>query len=143
MNIRIFFFLIFFHISLDAFSQDFSIKGTVFSEEQTPIEFANVVLSDKEGKIIKGGITDSLGRFNLILDGHIQARGNFLTVSYLGYESHRQLVEKEDIGTISLYPNSKEIQEVIVTGRKSPYIMKGSALTANIQNSILKDAGNA
>ena len=61
----------------------------------------------------------------------------FLKVSHICYESHKQLVDKEDFGIILLYPVSKELKEVVVTGKKSPYTMKAGTLTANIQNSIL------
>lgn len=110
---------------------------------QTPLEFANVALSDRDGKIFQGTITDSLGRFNLVADDHVRQIETFLTVSYLGYESHRQLVDKENVGVISLNPSVKELQEAVVTGRRSAYTMKGGTFTANIQKSILKDAGNA
>ena len=144
MSTRYFLFSVFFFISTVVFPQTFCIKGTVISsDKQTPIEFANVALSDKEGKILQGVITDSLGRFSLVIDGHVRPIEKFLVVSYLGYESHKQLVDKEYVGVIYLNPSSKELQEVVVKGRISPYVMKGGALTANIQKSILKDAGNA
>lgn len=143
MKIRIILLITLFHVCLVAFPQASGVKGTVVSDEQTPIEFANVALSDGNGNFIKGTITDSLGRFNLTLDGYAQTGEKILTVSYLGYESHRQVVDKEDIGVITLHPANKELQEVVVKGRRSPYTMRGGALTANIQNSILKDAGSA
>ena len=145
MNARLLFSLIFFHLCAVVFSQTFSIKGTVISSDtQTPLEFVNVTLADMDGKILQGTITDSLGRFNLIVDSHIQPLEKSLIVSYLGYESIRMSsVDKENIGTISMTPSVKELQEVVVAGRKSPFTMKGGTFTANIQKSILKDAGNA
>lgn len=144
MNARFFFSLIFFHFSIVVFSQTFCMKGTVVSSDtQTPLEFANVTLSDRDGKILQGTITDSLGRFYLIVDSHVQPIGKNLTVSYLGYESLRQPVDKEDIGVISLNPSVKALQKVVVAGRRSPFTMKGGTFTTNIQKSILKDAGNA
>lgn len=145
MNARLLFFLIFFHLCAVVFSQTFSIKGTVISSDtQTPLEFVNVTIADMDGKILQGTITDSLGRFNLIVDSHIQPLEKSLIVSYLGYESIRMSsVDKENIGTISMTPSVKKLQEVVVAGRKSPFTMKGGTFTANIQKSILKDAGNA
>ena len=64
-------------------------------------------------------------------------------VSYLGYKSIKLSVDKENIGMISLSPSAKALQEVVVAGRRSPFSMKGGTFTANIQKSILKDAGNA
>lgn len=135
--------LIFYQNMFVALSQINSIKGIVVSEEQIPIEFANVVLSDRDGQILKGTITDSLGRFHFILDDYIQSVDKILTVSYIGYETYKQPVEKKHIGEIVLHTNHKMLQEVVVTGRDSPYTMKGATLVANVQRSILKDAGNA
>ena len=143
MAMRTFLSLIFVHICIVAFPQAFCIKGTVNSEDHNPIEFANVALSDREGNILKGSITDSLGCFSFSLDSCSQMKNIFLRVSHIGYESHKQLVDKEDLGIILLHLVSKELKEVVVTGKKSPYTMKAGTLTANIQNSILKDAGSA
>ena len=143
MNIRTIFLTLLFLNSLNAFSQINSIKGIVVSNEYNPIEFANVVLSDNEGKIIKGTITDSLGRFHLALDEYNKTVTKILSVSYLGYESHTLPVTKENVGTIILYPDSKMLQGIVVTASRSPYTMKGTTLIANVQKSILKDAGDA
>ena len=144
MYTRLFFSFIFFYLAVDVFSQTFCIKGTVVSSDtQTPLEFVNIALSDRDGKILQGTITDSLGRFNLVADNTVQSIEKILIVSYLGYESIRQSVDKENIGVISLKPSVKELQEVVVAGRKSPFTMKGGTFSANIQKSILKDAGNA
>lgn len=144
MNTRFFLSIIFFCLSTVVFSQTFCIKGTVVSSDtQAPLEFANVALSDSDGKILQGTITDSLGRFNLIVDSHVQPIGKNLIVSYLGYESIKQSVDKGNFGMISLSPSAKALQEVVVAGRRSPFSMKGGIFTANIQKSILKDAGNA
>lgn len=144
MKARFFLSIIFLCLSTVAFSQTFWIKGAVVSSDtQAPLEFANVALSDSDGKILQGTITDSLGRFNLIVDSHVQPIGKNLIVSYLGYESIKRSVDKENIGMISLSPSAKALQEVVVAGRRSPFSMKGGIFTANIQKSILKDAGNA
>ena len=144
MNKCFFLSIIFFCLRTVVFSQTFCIKGTVVSSDtQAPLEFVNVVLSDKDGKILQGAVTDSLGRFNLIVDSHVQPIGKDLIFSYLGYESVRQSVDKENFGVISLTPSVKALQEVVVAGRRSPFSMKGGTFTANIQRSILKDAGNA
>lgn len=143
MNIRTIFLTLLFLNSLNAFSQINSIKGIVVSNEYNPIEFANVVLSDNEGKIIKGTITDSLGRFHLALDEDNKTVAWVLSVSYLGYESHTLPVTKGNVGTIILHPDSKMLQGIVVTASRSPYTMKGTTLIANVQKSILKDAGDA
>ena len=119
MAMRTFLSLIFVHICIVAFPQAFCIKGTVNSEDHNPIEFANVALSDREGNILKGSITDSLGCFSFSLDSCSQMKNIFLRVSHIGYESHKQLVDKEDLGIILLHLVSKELKEVVVTGKKS------------------------
>lgn len=144
MNIRTFFLILLFFLNgINAFSQINLVKGIIVSNEHTPIEFANVVLSDSEGKIIKGTITDSLGRFHLALDEYTKTAAKILSVSYLGYESYSLPITKENVGTIILQLDSKLLQEVVVTANRSPYTMKGTTLIANVQKSILKDAGNA
>lgn len=137
------FLMIFILNGLTVFSQTYAIKGVVVSDDRVPIEFANVVLSDIEGKILKGTITDSLGRFNLVLDDNLKQTGKIMTVSYLGYKSYVQPVKTDDVGIIILLPDNNKLNEVVVTARRSPYTMKGTTLAVNVQNSILKTSGNA
>lgn len=107
-KISIFLFLF---VSTLANAQSFSVKGTVYDENNNPLEGASVSVIDS--KI--GTITNSLGKFKLELSS-----GEFyLEAKYLGYNEQMQgiAILNESISEINFYlkPKSTVLDEVLVS----------------------------
>lgn len=100
------------------------VTGKVFdSLDNVPLEYVNLVLTNqKDGSIAAGTITSPKGTFQL----EKLTPGKFdLSVSFIGYKTRvfkdLMITPKTpslDMGTISLVPNSINLDEVIVSGEK-------------------------
>lgn len=89
-----------------ASAQSKTIKGSVIDEMGEPLMGASVLVSGTK----TGTTTDLDGKFSIMLPlGHTK-----LTVSFIGYKE--QTITAQDGMTIRLEPDSKALQEVVVTG---------------------------
>lgn len=91
--------------------------GKVMDSLGVPIEFANVVLTNAEGHIITGAITDIQGAFTLATN-----KGDYtLSVSFIGYIDHTQplqLASNITLPTIILKNDPNLMDEVVITAQK-------------------------
>ena len=125
---------------LFCFSQ-VKITGKVI-DENGPIVFANVVLTDQNGKIVNGTITNENGNYEI--QGPKETY-NFL-VSYLGYEDYKtELVLDIDksIADIVLKKSADQLDEVIISAKKNIIERKVDRLVFNVENNIATTGGNA
>jgi outer membrane receptor protein involved in Fe transport len=90
------------------------------AKDKSPLPYVNVVLKKQaDSNLVQGTISSEEGRF--VLSG-IPSGTYLIEISYLGYKIFRreQLVGKLsaflDIGTIELQPDSKLLNEVVITG---------------------------
>ncbi|MDE6382540.1 MAG: carboxypeptidase-like regulatory domain-containing protein, partial [Muribaculaceae bacterium] len=121
-----------------AFSKE--ITGRVVGENETPLDFANVVLY-RESDYVTGAVTDSEGRFLIStdIDGNLAAK-----VSFVGYETKVAPVSSSgDMGVIALSPSSVGLGEVVVKATRPSTAMKGNALVTTVEGSSLAIAGTA
>ena len=118
-----------------------TLTGKVVDENTSlPIEFANVVLLQRsDSAFVAGTATDSLGFFSI--NGN---QGNYLLkVSFMGYQTRFIDVNSANLGTIILSGNEKELSEVTVSGQRPVFKMESRGISVDIQNSRLKEIGNA
>ena len=136
----IFLFAGFFLFSFPCFSQAHFINGKVVDSTGKPIEFANVVIKDQNGKIVEGTITDQKGIFRLKAK-----EGTYkLTISFLGYENwdKEMIIDKnQDLGIIALTESKSDLGEVIVTAEKPVIEKKVDRLVFNVEHSISASSG--
>lgn len=94
------------------------IKGYVFDESYTPIEYANVLLLlQPDSSFVEGTITDANGYFTF--SNRIDAEEFILKVSYVSYkDKYVKIHNPSKIDSIILHPNNIELNEVIVKGNK-------------------------
>ena len=121
-----------------AFSKE--ITGRVVGENETPLDFANVVLY-RDSDYVTGAVTDSEGRFLIStdIDGNLAAK-----VSFVGYETKVAPVSSSgDMGVIALSPSSVGLGEVVVKAIRPSTAMKGNALVTTVEGSSLAIAGTA
>lgn len=116
------------------------ITGTVVGENNTPIDFVNVVLY-QDSTYVAGNITDADGRFAISTD-----RGGTLTakISFLGYEPYSATVPVSgQMGVITLNPSTVMLNEVVVKATRPSTQVKGNALVTDISGTSLEVAGTA
>lgn len=141
MNKLIFLLTILFSISVNA-QEKFTISGRVLDESDLALGYASfAVQNEADQKVIKGGITDSLGMF--AVNGLITGK-YLLKISIVGY--HEEIlqvnVEKDTSLQIILQSADNQLEGVTVTAnRNQPIIQKADRIVMNVANSVLA-AGN-
>ena len=135
---QILLFLIAIMASVPAFCRE--ITGKVVGENETPLDFVNVVLY-RDSTYVTGAVTDTDGRFSITTDvnGILTAK-----ISFVGYETYSYEVPVTgNMGIITLTPSAVELGEVVVKATRPATTMKGNALVTNVEGSSLAIAGTA
>ena len=148
MNKQIIFILGILLFSIKLFSQDNNhiVTGTVLDRSsKQPIEFGTVQLLNKiDSIVINTTVTDHKGKF---LFDKITAGNYILRCSFIGYEKTFMPVtvnqQKENIGTIEIGILSKNMNEVVVTARKSLLNTSIDRKVYNVGQDIMAQSGSA
>lgn len=112
-----------------------SITGIVKDQDNRSIKYANVVLTDSDGFIVVGNITDDDGKFELSYDEKCDCK---LSITYLGYEDWSQSIQTDkniELGIIKLVEKASELEEVSITSRRKVITRVGKKLVFNVENS--------
>ncbi len=123
-----------------SFGQDVrAIKGSVFDENKEALPFVTVALrSLPDSTVISGTVTDEQGRFML------DKGGDILEISMIGYGTQYFQVGSIDAELeINMKPDSKLLQEAMVSATLPKTELKGDAVVTNISGSVLEHSGNA
>ena len=116
------------------------IKGTVIDSDSNPIEFAHVAIySLPDSTLISGTTTNREGAFLLPADSNNS--NGLLRVSFIGYETQTLPLLSEQ--TISLNPDTKLLNEVVINGDLPRIRLRNDAIVATVQNTVLSKAGTA
>ncbi len=116
------------------------ISGKVVGENDTPLDYVNVVLY-RDSTYIMGTVTDQSGLFSVPTDAdaHLAIR-----VFFVGYERVELPVPASGrMGIIRLVPVTTELDDVVVRATRPSTTMKGNALVTNVEGSSLAIAGTA
>ncbi len=117
-----------------AVAQNVSVKGTVFDENSEPVIGATVRVKGSTD----GAISDLDGRFT------IGAKvGDVITISYVGYNDQEVKVKNGSPLTITLQPDQKVLNEVVVIGYGTTKAKNftGSVDVLNMKDSPVADMG--
>lgn len=115
------------------------ISGKVLDEENQPLPYANVVLlSLPDSTFVTGTISDEKGIFSLSGQG----QGKLLRISSVGYTTIYRACETGEIGVISMVPDAKLLDEVVVKGYLPVTRAKGDAMITTVAGSVLEKAGS-
>lgn len=122
------------------------IFGTISTADNEPIEFANVLLmNSQDSSLVKGTITDSLGRYSY---DHVSPGSYFIKASMVGYGAGESAVFAYD-GTNSLevplvnISDGVDLNEVVVTTTKPFIELQADKVVVNIANSTVASGNNA
>lgn len=150
MKTTLLFALITFHIiglnTKKSFAKEnVSISGKVKDAQQKTLDFVTIsLLSSKDSSIIKTAITDLSGSFvfNLVKSG-----AYLLRAQQFGYKEVivHCLVKETNIilPDIILYPESKNLAEVVVSAKKPLIERKADKMVMNVESSTLAVGSNA
>ncbi|ATP57594.1 hypothetical protein CPT03_14485 [Pedobacter ginsengisoli] len=129
-------FLLFFCTTLVSNAQNnASIKGTIIdSATSSPLGYSTVaVVNARDTSLVSYTVTKDDGTFQLLRLP--TTRSLKLIVSYVGYESYRQVIALKtgmlDLGTLKL--TGKSLGEIVITGEQSPVVMKKDTIEFNAE----------
>lgn len=116
-----------------------NVLGVVEDGNNVPVEFANVVLLNKNDSSLVGGtVTDTSGCFSFSYKD-----GCLLRVSCIGFEDFFLDNPMGNVGTISLVPVAVKLGEVVVRANLPIVRMRNDAISVNVSDTYLANAGTA
>ena len=103
------------------FSQNIVITGTVTTNTNQPVPFSSITLTNLEDTSkVFGGLADEKGKFTIkITPGEYE-----LVVDQAGFDSFvdlKSLLQSTSLGNIKIEQSSKELEEIVVEGKKPLY----------------------
>lgn len=120
-----------------AFSQSkITVTGTVTDDEGIPLAGAVVVEETEAGAAANAAMTDKDGRFTI----NVSSLQAVLKTEYLGYKSYRSALGGKKAVDIVLYPDRKELDEVVVIGYGEA---KRSDLTGSVSTVKVEEVASA
>ncbi len=134
--------LIFLLLPLFCLAQaSFKLKGKIASET-IPLEWADVSISNSEGKIIDGSTSKQNGSFEINLK-----KGSYKIVitllEFTDYEKEFTIENDTDLGTIILKESATNLKEVIIQSKKKTIEQKTDRLVYNLENNVTTVGGDA
>ena len=93
------------------YGQNHEIKGTVTTENGTPLEFVTITVKETKSN----SITDSSGSFTI----NTTTNATKLIISLFGYETI-EVDAKENAITIQLALNNNSLDEIVIVGSRNP-----------------------
>jgi TonB-linked SusC/RagA family outer membrane protein len=106
------------------------VRGQVIdSYDKLSIIGASVFETDKDGRTVSGTQTDINGNYAL----KVSNPSNRISVSFLGYKTHRELINGRSEINIVLTSNLSELKEVVVVAQKA--VNNGTGLSIDKRNS--------
>jgi hypothetical protein len=118
-----------------------ALKGKVASETQS-VQWAEILILNKEGKIINGATTKEDGSFEINLTNGFYK----ITIGLLGfadYEKEIFLEKNTDLGTIFLKENETKLVEVLIQSKKKTIEQKTDRIIYNLENNVANIGGDA
>lgn len=115
-----------------------SVKGWLKNSEDKPVMGVNVLLmSLPDSVLIKGGITNEKGAFELPIV--VQNQKMVLKLLHLEYQTQIIPIEKQNLGVIQLERKTNQLKEVVVSANRTIIEQKGSVLVTNIAQTSLQN----
>lgn len=117
------------------------LKGKIISEK-APLEWANVSVTNSEGKIINGTTSKSDGSFEIILKSGLYK----IAISLLGftdYEKEISLEKDTELNTIILKQTATDLGEIVIQSRKNTIEQKTDRLVYNFEKNVTTAGSDA
>lgn len=124
-----------------------NVSGKVVDANGTPIEYVSVGLLYEDGKMVKGALSDSTGKFTFsaIPDGKYLVKVS--GVSYHPFTTQTFIISIEnrilDLGLLKLKEDSKLLNAVVISAQKKLIEQTIDKTVINVENSILSEGNTA
>ncbi len=130
---------ILFSIQQNSFSKSDNIRGSVIDQQQKPVEFANVVLLNKEdSSLVKAALTDETGNF--IFEGIPQGQ-YVLLIAQIGFEKYEAPIaynsELLELPAIKLEGTTVALKEARIEAVRPLIEHRVDRTVLNVENSIV------
>lgn len=127
--------------------QEEKVTGTIIDKASgLPVEFADVTLyRTMDSVFVAGCVTDVKGRFSF---ASVKAGRYYIEYSFIGYEAARSSAfsvdgqRSFDIGKLYLLSSSEQLDEVVVQGRRSTYVMRIDKRVFNVGTDLMSTSGS-
>jgi len=128
------------------FAQKFSIKGEVVDSLALPLPSATIMLLNlADSSLVNFTASDAKGLFEMknVSGGNYQ-----LKVTFVGFASFSKKISTPinssvlDLGTLRLQPITKELDEIVILGEKSPVTVKRDTIEFNAGSFKVKANAN-
>jgi iron complex outermembrane receptor protein len=134
--------LIFLLLPLFCLAQaSFKLKGKIVSET-IPLEWADISISNSEGKIIDGSTSKQDGSFEINLKKGSYKIGVTL-LEFTDYQKEFTIENDTDLGTIILKESATNLNEVIIQSKNKTIEQKTDRLVYNLENNVTTVGGDA
>jgi outer membrane receptor protein involved in Fe transport len=141
----LFFFV--FPIFIYAQSKTVTLSGKIQdSQSKIGIPYLNILLKNaSDSTFVSGTISDENGFFTIT---SLKKGKYILEASYLGYKTHQQSVligqlsDYLDLGTIDMFENSQEINEITVTAKQNEIAAKMDKKTYSVAGTVSQSGGS-
>lgn len=130
--------ILFYLLSFYAIGQEATITGQVVDQNNQPLSFVNVIITDaSDNSIVKGASTDESGKF--IITG-LDFKTYILQATFLGFESYTEnltIANTTSVKNIILKDSTENLEEVVVTANKPTLKKEADRLIFNVANTSL------
>ncbi len=123
-----------------------SVTGTIQDDSGEPIPFSTIVLLDQDSSLVKGEISNDLGKFTI----KTNKTGNFrLAASSVGFEhfisDYFRLNDgqSESVGNIRLKEKTEQLEELVVSADKPIFEQKLDRTVVNVGQNLSVSGGTA
>ena len=124
--------------SVLAIAQDAVVSGQVLDQNNLPLPFVNVLLTDaNDVTSVKGASTDEAGKFTIT---GLDFKAYILKASFLGYENFTNTITINSSRLkqiIVLKPSAENLDEVVLSAKKPTLVKTADRLTFNVANTAL------
>ena len=111
------------------------LTGKLVNQDKKPIEFAEVILSTNENKMVNNQLSDVNGVFSFsVPNGNYTLKVN--QVNNEIYSSKIELSAAVDLGEITIIEKTNQLNEVSIVAKKKLVERKVDRLVFNVENSI-------
>jgi outer membrane receptor protein involved in Fe transport len=129
-----------------SFAQKYSIKGQVLDSANSVLPSSTVMLlSQKDSTLVNFGVSDRNGFFEV---KNVSAGDYFLKITFVGYATFEKLISAKgtspeiNVGTVKMFPQSKQLDELVVKGEKAPVTVKRDTIEFNAGSFKVKANAN-
>lgn len=124
------------------------IEGTIIDADGAGVPFANIALIDQQtGKTVNGTIADADGKFSI----HSIGKGSYkVSITFIGFRTLEKAPfqftakgETYQMGKVKMEPDTKELDEVVVEGKRELMEEKIDRLVYNADQDATTAGGDA